>query len=88
VQGEYVPTLEIVGAEGVNESDSQQCRGRDFDDAWRDRRGHPWLLHAPPVVERVVGPAWMSNSVDIPRLVCWGDLTLVNIRKRKSPSRG
>ena len=31
-------TLEIVGAERMNEGDGQQPGGCDFDDAWRDRR--------------------------------------------------
>ena len=43
--------------------------------------------HAPPVVERVVGQPCMSNSVAVPWLVC-GALTLVNVRKRESRSRG
>ena len=34
-------TLEIVGAERMNEGDGQQRGSCDFDDAWRDRRGHP-----------------------------------------------
>src|SRR5688500_18370111 len=36
----------------------------------------------------MVGQAWMSNSVDVPWLVCCGGLTLVNIRKRERPLPG